>query len=180
MTWIVRHDPTDQGPIRHAKPDPWPRCEQLAQDARHLLRNEIGHLTFLPATTVVRILSHGGDRQFRVLLAGRHAGELEIDQIVANVGYHPDHQIYSELQLAPDPATDAPTRWPADLPSVPKPGDAAIPPPDPQLLITAEPDFYILGASVGRDSRFTIAAGLMQIRQLFTILGDRPDLNLYA
>jgi hypothetical protein len=39
---------------------------------------------------------------------------------------------------------------------------------------------YILGAkSAGRSSSFTIADGLQQVRQLFTIIGDREQLDLY-
>jgi hypothetical protein len=51
----------------------------------------------------------------------------------------------------------------------------------PQFMLNPEPDFYILGAkSYGRDSRFLIADGLRQVRDLFTIIGDREDLDLYA
>ena len=50
----------------------------------------------------------------------------------------------------------------------------------PQSLITPEPDFYILGAkSYGRNPNFLISIGLEQIRDLFTIIGDREDLDLY-
>ena len=51
----------------------------------------------------------------------------------------------------------------------------------PDALLLPEPNFYILGAkSFGRDSRFLISNGLEQIRELFTLIGDRTDLNLYA
>jgi hypothetical protein len=50
----------------------------------------------------------------------------------------------------------------------------------PQSLLNPEPDFYILGAkSYGRNSSFLISIGLQQIRDLFTIIGDRADLDLY-
>lgn len=50
----------------------------------------------------------------------------------------------------------------------------------PQSLINPEPDFYILGAkSYGRNSSFLVAVGLEQIRDLFTIIGDREGLDLY-
>ncbi len=51
----------------------------------------------------------------------------------------------------------------------------------PQRLITAEPDFYILGAKsapAGHD--FQLVEGLAQIRDLFTIIADRANLDLYA
>jgi hypothetical protein len=109
--------------------------------------------------------------KFQVSLGGQFAGEVEVDRIIANVGHRPDNGLFAELQVGEDPIRGAATRWPAE-------GEAR---PDRLLLATAEPDFYVLGAkSLGRDSRFTIAAGLEQIRELFTILGDRPDLDLYS
>ena len=51
----------------------------------------------------------------------------------------------------------------------------------PQSLLNPEPDFYVLGAkSYGRNSRFLISLGLTQIRDLFTLLADRAELDLYA
>jgi glycine/D-amino acid oxidase-like deaminating enzyme len=190
VTWLTAHDSVADsgGPICRFSPDPWPHRDQLAREANQLIRNEIGHLTFWPATAVEQIHWHGGDPQFRAQLTGRHAGELDVDRIVADVGHRPDHRLYSELQVAVDPATDAPTHWPADASLLPLPlweraaGDSdGVSIPAANLLLTTEPDFYVLGAkSVGRDERFTIAAGLLQIQQLFTIIGDRADLNLYA
>jgi hypothetical protein len=47
-------------------------------------------------------------------------------------------------------------------------------------LVLHEPDYYVLGAkSRGRDSRFLIAEGIEQVRTLFTIIGDRAELDLY-
>ncbi len=194
VTWLTASDPAAEsgGPIRRFSPEPWPLRDQLAREANGLIRNEIGHLEFWPATAVEQVHWHGGDPQFRVRLAGRHVGELDVDRIVADVGHHPDHRLYAELQVAVDPASDAPTRWPADASLLPLPlweragvraagGDSNASSPPAELLLTPEPDFYVLGAkSVGRDERFTIAAGLLQIQQLFTIIGDRADLNLYA
>jgi hypothetical protein len=52
---------------------------------------------------------------------------------------------------------------------------------DPQRLLTAEPDFYILGSKSGAAGwGFPIYEGLRQIRDLFTIIGDRPTLDLYS
>jgi len=52
---------------------------------------------------------------------------------------------------------------------------------DPQRLLTAEPDFYILGSKSGAEGwGFPIHEGLRQIRDLFTIIGDRATLDLYS
>lgn len=51
----------------------------------------------------------------------------------------------------------------------------------PHRLVTAEADFYILGAkSRPATARFRFVDGLAQIRDLFTIIADRPTLDLYA
>ena len=45
-------------------------------------------------------------------------------------------------------------------------------------LRNPEPDFYILGSkSYGRNPHYLHAIGLTQIRDLFTIIGDRPELD---
>ncbi len=44
-----------------------------------------------------------------------------------------------------------------------------------------EPGFFIIGAkSYGRDSRFLIHLGLEQVREVFTLIEGRPELDLYA
>jgi thioredoxin reductase len=170
ITWVVRRAPDAAGPIRRVPNDPWPARDQLAESANRLVHSGPGHLIFCPETVVRQILWHEGLEKFQVTLAGEHAGEIEVDRVIANVGHRPDNQLFAELQVGEDSVRGAATRWLAE-------GEEH---PDRQLLATAEPDFYVLGAkSVGRDSRFTIAAGLEQIRELFTILGDRPDLDLY-
>ena len=48
-------------------------------------------------------------------------------------------------------------------------------------LCCPEPNFFILGAkSYGRNSNFLYSTGLKQIRQLFAMLGEREDLDLYT
>jgi hypothetical protein len=48
-------------------------------------------------------------------------------------------------------------------------------------LINPEPNFYILGSkSFGRSSQFLYSLGLQQIRELFTLIGERKGLDLYS
>jgi thioredoxin reductase len=169
-TWVVRREADSAGPIRRIPNDPWPARDELAEGANRLVRSELGHLIFCPGTAVRQVIWHEGLEKFQIGLSGERAGELEVDRVIASVGHRADNQLFAELQVGEDPIRGAATRWPAE-------GEEH---PDRLLLTTAEPDFYVLGAkSLGRDSRFTIAAGLAQIRELFTILGDRPDLDLY-
>ena len=49
------------------------------------------------------------------------------------------------------------------------------------LVIEAEPNFYILGSKRDAgESGFQFSSGLEQIKRLFTIIGDRETLDLYA
>ena len=51
----------------------------------------------------------------------------------------------------------------------------------PESLINPESNFFILGSkSYGRGAPFLLSLGLEQIRDVFTIIGEREDLDLYA
>ena len=50
----------------------------------------------------------------------------------------------------------------------------------PEALMNPEPNFYILGSkSYGRNPHFLFSHGLDQVQQLFTMIGERDDLDLY-
>jgi hypothetical protein len=52
--------------------------------------------------------------------------------------------------------------------------------PGPALLKTPEPNFYILGAkSFGRNSNFLLRTGFDQVRDVFTLITGKGDLDLY-
>ena len=180
-TWVVRREMASQnaGPIRRVEHDPWPSRDRLAVAANELIHGELGHLAFYPASTVEEVVWQGGLEQFHVRLGGAHASELEVDRIIACVGHRGENQLLRELQVSVDPRSEAVGTRADDRNSA----DPAIEEPllaEAARLLTGEPDFYVLGAkSFGRDSQFTIAAGLEQVRLLFTILGGRADLNLY-
>jgi hypothetical protein len=73
--------------------------------------------------------------------------------------------------------------------SEPRNGEAAInevptdidrPPDGPMPVADGEPGYYVLGAkSYAGRADFQVAAGHQQIRDLFAIIGDRADLDLY-
>ena len=129
-----------------------------SQSANRLAADDANHVTSLSGTVVESIFWHADLERFSVRLIGRHAGELEFDRIIANVGYRPDDGLCRELHVSASAVSGGTFE-----------------------LVTDEPDFYVLGAkSRGRDSRFLIADGLKQIRELFTIIGDRAELDLYA
>src|SRR6202034_620357 len=104
----------------------------------------------------------------------------QVDRVVANVGGEPDNQLYRELQVHECPASSAPMALAsalhkhagADLLKVPSPGAEA--------LRNPEPGFFILGSkSFGRSSNFLLRIGFEQVREVFTLIVNKPDLDLY-
>ena len=104
----------------------------------------------------------------------RETMEIVVDRLIANVGYCPDRDLYRELQVHESFASEGPIKFDSALAE--SAGGAA-----PDRLLNPEPSFYVLGAkSAGRNSQFLVAQGLMQIRDLFRIVGGRAGLDVYA
>ncbi|MBL9122777.1 MAG: hypothetical protein JNG90_04035 [Planctomycetaceae bacterium] len=101
--------------------------------------------------------------------------------MISCIGWRPSYACCSELPLELDGVWEAPAALGRALSAshnVSGLGPAAA---NASLLLTSEPNFYILGAkSYGRHPGFLFAAGLQQIRALFSIIGERADLDLYA
>lgn len=178
ITWITRREASAAagGPIDSIAGDRLPQRAEVARQANALVADPTSGVTYWPATAVEKI-----EPGFTVTLSGAHAGTVECDRIIANVGYRPDHSLYEELQVHECYASQGPMKLAAALL-----GQASADCLDqqtcgPQSLLNPEPNFYILGAkSYGRKSNFLLSIGLQQIREVFTIIGDRPTLDLYA
>lgn len=169
-----------QGPICRIPGDRLPERDRLAAAANELAAAKDGPVTHLDGTWV-EALTPGDDETLMVELGGRHAGKLTIDRLIANVGYRPDREIYRELQVHECYVSEAPMKFAAAL-LAHKSVDCLDPPvTGAETLVLSEPDFYIIGAkSYGRGSQFLLSTGREQICQIFSIIGDRADLDLYA
>ena len=178
--WLTRRESAaDQpGPVALIAEDRLPERERLARAANALAGSAA--IDHRPGT-MVQSIARTDDGGFRVQLVGKNAGDIEVDRIIANVGYRPDNSLWSELQMHECYATGGPMKLAAALAgqtSADCLDQVAV---GPQALINPEPDFYVLGGkSYGRDSQFLLSAGLAQIRDLFSIIGDRAELDLYA
>lgn len=106
--------------------------------------------------------------------------KFEVDEILALVGYRPDWSFVRELQIQTCYATEGPLKLASALAARPT-GDCLTPPASSvDLLVCPEPNYYVLGAkSYGRNGAFLLQTGFHQIRDLFALVGDRPDLDLY-
>lgn len=181
-TWLVRR-PLNQlpgaGPVVQVADDQLPARADLACRANALAVGESPDIVFWEGTSVELI--ERVDEFFQVKFQGLHAGNAQFDRIVANVGGRPDLRLFEELQVQTCYASDGPLRLAAALLSSASADCLAQTTHGPQTLINPEPDFYVLGAkSYGRNSNFLASIGIQQVRELFTIIGDRADLDLYA
>jgi hypothetical protein len=131
--------------------------------------------------TWVESISKGSERRFLVTIAGGRDETIEFDEIISLNGFRPDWSFTRELQLDICPITDAPRPFSQYLLNRPSPNSVEYPAPGSEALITSEPNYYVLGSkSFGRMSGFLFQHGRRQIRDVFTIIGDRADLDLYA
>ena len=123
----------------------------------------------------------GQDRGFRV--TARCAGKersWDVDRIIANVGYSPDTNLGRELQIHECYATLGPMKLAAALAKQGGGDCLTLSAGGSAVLLNPEPNFFILGAkSYGRNSHFLLKTGFDQVRELYTLLTGRPDLNLY-
>jgi len=97
------------------------------------------------------------------------------------VGYHGDDSLFEQLQVHQCYATGGPMKLAAALLQNPTADCLAQVSHGAESLVTTEPNFYILGSkSYGRNPHFLYEIGRNQIRELFSVIGDREDLDLYS
>lgn len=178
--WITRRaSESSGGPIVVIEHDRLAERDRLARAANALAADASSVVEHRPATMIDSI-----DRRSDGRLAVRLAGEsetIEVDRVIANVGYRPDNRLYAELQVHECYASGGPMKLAAALLGGDSQDCLDQTPHGPQSLLNPEPDFYILGAkSYGRNSQFLLSVGLAQVRDLFSIIGDRADLDLYS
>ena len=140
--------------------------------AAQLAKGSSPAVVYWPETTVDALHSPADGREFTVMLSGQHAGAIEVERIIGNVGYGADHTLDRQLRVTHCPITGAPA--PASLAAEADHGGEL-------QFILHEPNFYVLGAkSQGQAGDLPISQGLAQIKQLYAIIGDRATLDLYA
>lgn len=181
VTWLTRHPPEEPRaePITRIPGDRLPQRDALAERANSLAAGVSPHVRHRPGTNVEAI-RRTADGQFAVDLDSDPPETLTVDRIVAQVGGHPDRSLYAELQVHECYATGGPMKLAAALVRSPSVDCLAHQSTGPQTLLNPEPNFYILGAKgFGRNATFVAALGYEQIRDLFSLIGDRETLDLY-
>jgi hypothetical protein len=179
MTWLARGAGTQ--PLPRIANDPLKERDRLAVRANTLATRGEGNVEFHNQSVVEQLEHLGGDKGFRV--TARCAGKprtWEVDRVIANVGYSPDTSLYRELQVHECYASLGPMNLAAALLKHHSADCLSIPSQGGNTLRNPEPNFYILGAkSYGRNSKFLLRTGLEQIREVFTFITGKADLDLY-
>jgi len=181
LTWVTRRPLANGGgPILRIENDRLPERDRLAAQAAELAGADSTHVTHWPATQVEAISRDAESGPFEVEFSGQHAGRAQFDNVVANVGYRPDNELYEELQVHQCYATAGPMKLAAALLGQPSADCLDAPATGIETLLNPEPNFFIVGSkSYGRGSNFLYQTGLNQIRSVFALLHGRADLNLY-
>jgi hypothetical protein len=168
-------------PIRRLPQDALRERDRLAVRANNLATRTDDNVEFHPQTCIDMVETAGPDRGFKV--TARRGGQpvtWTVDRIVANVGYTPNTELYRELQVHECYASLGPMKLAALL--LGQRGEDCLKQTSggPDTLRNPEPNFFILGAkSYGRNTNFLLRLGFEQIRDVFTLIAGKANLDLY-
>jgi hypothetical protein len=163
VIWVTR---AGDSPYESIAGDPLPERARLIQLGNQIAASD--EMVDYHGSAWVRSIHRTADDTIRVILHvdGASDVDVEVDNVVANVGYRPDTAMYRELQVHQCYATEGPMKLAAKLMSegggtvdclAQTSGGA-------DVLINPEPNFFILGSkSYGRNSSFLLKIGLEQI-----------------
>jgi thioredoxin reductase len=178
-TWLARGQSTQ--PLPRIPNDPLRERDRLAVRANTLATRGEDNVEFHNQSVIDSIDYTGPDKGFRVTAycAGK-PHTWEVDRVIAHVGYTPDTTLYRELQVHECYATLGPINLAAALLKQHAADCLSVASAGPNALRNPEPNFYILGAkSFGRNSKFLLRVGFEQVREVFTLIAAKPDLDLY-
>jgi Pyridine nucleotide-disulphide oxidoreductase len=177
VEWIHR-DRRAAVPFVEVPDDPLPARGALTRSANRIA-SSASWLRSHPGAVVTSYESMA-DGSVRVAVTEPHGGEvtLEVDRVLALVGYRPEMEITRELQIHHCYASEGPMKLASAILSagLASPGSAG----DclsqvahgPESLRNPEPGFFILGAkSYGRNPAFLLSIGHQQIRDALTLIG---------
>ena len=174
VIWLTRHGRA--APVAEIDDDPLPARQAVAEAANQAVQSN--KVDWIAENQVARVAMDSPEAPLQVVLAD--GKELQVDQIISHVGFRPDVEMIRELQVHQCYASEGPMKlasalMDADADCMQQVSHGAA------SLVTPEPNFYILGAkSYGRNSQFLLRVAMEQIRDLFSLIGDREALDLYA
>ncbi|HEX2085380.1 MAG TPA: NAD(P)-binding protein [Solirubrobacteraceae bacterium] len=167
VVWAVRSgDPTWFA----VDGDPLAARRSLTVAARELAAGASGAVDVRLGRVTEALREEGG--RLAVTLRNGTPEEVRVDRVLALNGGVGDHTLYRQLQVHECYATAAPMRLSAALLGAGAGGDClAQPSLGPDVLVSPEPGFFILGAkSYGRNSQFLMRTGWEQVDDVVSLL----------
>lgn len=195
LTWVVRRGAAKDGSLYYIDPEDISSGRRILGERANELASS-GRVDLRLNTVVERI-----ERRANLFYVGLSDGTtVECHNLVAGVGFRPDPTLWDELQVAQHPASGGPGQLAAAIMDsnraagvglstgyaeksgeVAKPESADDPLERLQLLTLDEPNFFVIGIkSYGRDAGFLMQNGFRQVRDVFKLLYDDPNLDLYG
>ncbi len=161
VTWVTRETGALAGEVAN---DSLPARASLFAEAR-TLREGGGPVAWIGGAEIEGFEYNTGTHRYRVTLqVGEQARVEEVEQVILNVGYVPDHALTSELQAHFCWATKGSMKLAALLLSGSAGTDCMVAPEGgASVLAHPEPNFFVIGAkSYGRNSAFLVRTGYAQ------------------
>jgi hypothetical protein len=177
VTWIHPEPPSRNAePFPVAPGDPLPERAGLATRANAVAR-DAPWLTRHPGASVESYETWDGALRVMILERDRRPVDVEVDQVLALVGYRPDTEIHRELQAHLCYASEAPMNLAsailaASLADPAAAGDCLKQASHgAETLRHPEPGFYTVGAkSYGRNPQFLLALGHRQVEDVLSLV----------
>lgn len=178
IVWLARSAGTQ--PIKRVMNDPLRERDLLAGKANMLATRGEGHVEFHGGAAIDAVEQQGKEGFVVTARVGGAAKSWSVDRVIANVGYEPDPRLYRELRIHECYASLGPMKLAAALAKHTGGDGLTVGSQGASTLQNPEPNFYILGMkSYGRASNFLLRTGFEQVREAFTLLMNKPDLDLY-
>ncbi len=179
LIWAIRGSRSQ--PIPLIQDDPLPSRAALTKQANSILQDAAENIQFRNNTIVDSIEYFENKNAFSVgLKSNGHLEKIEVDRVIATVGYGPDNSIYRELQIHECYASRGPMKLAAALLGASSADCLAQESAGADTLKNPEPNFFIIGnKSYGRNPTFLIRMGLSQIVEVFSLISGDEKLNLY-
>ncbi len=184
VEWVHRERAGEVlSPVPPAELERLPVLRELQERAGRIAR-EAGWIRRHPGATIAGHRPHASGTIDVTLVDPREGKKrVEVDRVLALVGYRPDLSISRELQIHLCYASEGPMALAAAILAARSKDPAAVQgcldqvAHGPDALKCPEPNFYVLGAkSYGRNPYFLLAIAHRQIEDVMTLLGV-PELT---
>ena len=176
VSWVNRNH--HEEPYLLFPDDPLPYRDQLSRLGNQLAKQPPPWLRYFGASSVEALLhwpkespSEADSGRFEVLIhSPQDRQKLEVDRILACVGFRPDHALYHQLQVHECYATEGPSKLAATLlggsaDCLDQPSQGI------ETLKNPEPNFFILGnKSYGTNTTFLLTHGIEQVNTVMNYL----------